>query len=548
VAPTGWLPLDRTPTVTGPWTDQVRFVLAVLDPLPGPPSRGAAHIETRVDPGLPAEGYDLAIDEDGLTITAATRDGARHAALTVRQLLPAQAWRAAATRRDDWRLPLVRLADAPAHEWRGFMLDVARHFAPVPELLRWIELASMHRLNRLHLHLTDDQGWRPASAAYPALTDVGSWRAATWLGHDSPVEHDGPGEPDQLDGTPHGGHYTVEDLREVTAHAARHGITIVPEIDLPGHASALLAAIPELGVPGCAPQQVATRWGLLGRTVSPLPGAMEIVRTLLGEVADAIGAPYLHIGGDEADLTMWRESAEVRAYAAPHGGVEALRGLVNAQLARMVLDLRRTPLAWDDAFVAGGLPQQVIVMPWRSVGLGLRAAAAGHDVVMAPVVPTYLDYAEDAGPDEPLSIGAPVTVADVAGWAPPAADPGSPGRVLGGQAQLWTEYAPDQAAREYRAFPRLTVLAANLWRGGPTDLAADGPALADQLNRLAARHVNARPLSGPHPWQRAGIGRRAPIGIYPVDGVARYLELAAAQAEPPAMHQPDRPASAPNPA
>jgi hexosaminidase len=335
------------------------------------------------------------------------------------------------------------------------------------------------------------------------------------------------------DGTPHGGHYTVADLREITAHAARHGITIVPEVDLPGHASALLAAIPELAVPGCPPQSVATGWGLLGRTISPLPAAMAIVGELLAEVAEAIDSPYLHIGGDEADLTMWRGSPEVLAHAAAHGGVEALRSHVNAELARTVLGLGRRPIAWDDAFVAGGLPRETVVMPWRAASLGARAAAAGHDVVMAPVVPTYLDYAEADGPDEPLSIGAPITIDDVAGWVPAPAPSDAPGRVLGGQGQLWTEYTPDRQSREYRAFPRLAVLAANLWSGRPTDLAAEAGAVTAHLARLAARHVNARPPTGPHPWQRAGTGARAPVGIHRIEVVAEHLAQAATRSEPP---------------
>jgi hexosaminidase len=532
VTTTGWCALDATPTVDGPWTAQVRSALRVLDPLPGTATPRAPHIRTAADPALPIEGYHLAIDATGVTIAASTPLGALQATTTIGQLLPTDAWRTTAVRRDDWRLPILTVADAPAHEYRGFMLDVARHFAPVPEVLRWIELLAMHRLNRLHLHLTDDQGWRVESPTYPALAEVASWRSASWIGHSQGREAE---DPSRLDGTPHGGFYSVADLREITDHAARNGVTIVPEVDLPGHACALLAAIPELGVPGCPPQQVATSWGLLGRTISPLPEAMGIIETLLGEVAEAIDSPYLHIGGDEAELGMWRGSPEVLELAAQHGGVEGLRSAVNAQLARIVLDLGRTPMAWDDAFVAGGLPTQTVVMPWRSAAIGHAAAAAGHDVVMTPVLPTYLDYAEDAGLDEPLSIGAPLGTDRVAAWIPERAGSDSPGRVLGGQAQLWTEYAPDAAAREYRAFPRLTVLGANLWRGMPLDLTAEATAVAAQLARLDALHVNHRPLAGPRPWQRAGTGNRAPVGIYPIDAVAEHLAATAGDSEPPAQ-------------
>jgi hexosaminidase len=231
---------------------------------------------------------------------------------------------------------------------------------------------------------------------------------------------------------------------------------------------------------------------------------------------------------------MWRGSPEVLEMAAAHGGVEGLRSAVNAQLARIVGDLGRTPIAWDDAFVAGGLPTQTVVMPWRSAAIGHAAAAAGHDVVMTPVLPTYFDYAEDSGMDEPLSIGAPLGVDLVAAWVPEAADADSPGQVLGGQSQLWTEYAPDAATREYRAFPRLSVLGANLWRGRPLDLAAERDAFDAQIARLDALHVNHRPPAGPRPWQRAGTGRRAPVGIYPIDAVSEHLAATAGDAEPPA--------------
>lgn len=538
---TGWLILDQAPIVDGPWTEQVRHGLRVLDPLPGPAggaesanTRASAsatlHIHTVADPDLAQEGYRLDITSSGIRIAASSRLGALQAVTTIRQLLPADAWRATATRRDDWRLPLTSISDAPAFEYRGFMLDVSRHFAPVPEVLRWIELAAMHRLNRLHLHLTDDQGWRVESPSHPALAEIASWRASTWVGHSQGREDL---EPSRLDNTPHGGFYTTADLREITDHAARCGVTIVPEVDLPGHASALLAAIPELGVPGCPPQRVEPRWGLLGRTISPLPDAMGIVATLLGEVADAIDSPYLHIGGDEAELTMWRQSPEVLAAASAHGGVEGLRRAVNAQLARTVLGLGRTPIAWDDAFVAGGLPTATVVMPWRSVAVGHAAAAAGHQVVMTPVLPTYLDYAEATGPDEPLSIGAPLGIEQVAPWVPEPAAPGSPGRVLGGQGQLWTEYTPDAGSREYRAFPRLSVLAANLWRGTPLDPASEGPDLQAHVARLDARHVNHRPLGGPRPWQRGGTGRRAPLGVHPIDEVLGILDSTAGTPEPP---------------
>ncbi len=264
-ASTGRVALDGPVHIEGPWTDVGRFALRVLDPLPGPPDPAAPHLHIRIqdDPGLPHEGYRLATSRAGTTIAASSPDGVRQAAITLLQLLPDAAWREGALRRDDWLLPEVTIQDAPAFEYRGLMLDVARHFATVTEVLRWIELAALHRLNRLHLHLTDDQGWRVESAAYPRLAEIASWRSATWIGHGRYGEEP---DPANVDGTPHGGFYSREDLREIGDHAARHGITLVPEVDLPGHACALLAAIPELGVPGCPPQAVSPFWWVADRS------------------------------------------------------------------------------------------------------------------------------------------------------------------------------------------------------------------------------------------------------------------------------------------
>lgn len=509
----GRLPLDHPPTLSGPWTAELRRSLGVLDPIPGPPVAGHPAITTLVAPTLPPEAYDLQIDPQGIRILASGLPGALQAAVTIKQLLPAAAWRQSARRRDDWSLPACRVQDGPALPYRGLMLDVARHFVALPELLRWVDLAAMQRLNHLHLHLSDDQGWRVELADFPDLVDIGSWRNQTWIGHGDYR----PEGQDWYDRTPHGGYYTAADLAELAEYAAGCGITLVPEIDLPGHSSALLAAIPALRVPGAPVSEVRGEWGVFPDIVSPMPQAVDLLAQVLAGVASTVPSPYLHIGGDEVELGWWQRSAEVMAVAAHQGGLDGLRSQLIGELVAVVESLGRRPVVWDESYTAGGLPTSCMVMSWHDEEVGRAAARAGHDVVMTPVLPTYLDHAEAFTADEPVAIAAPITSRAAWSWVPRPAPVDAPGRVLGGQGQLWSEYLDNRAAREYRAFPRLMLLAGNLWAGRAVGAGDPGPAaqlaLASQLDRLAARNVNFRPLGGPLAWQQPGTGRRAPYGM-----------------------------------
>jgi hexosaminidase len=478
---------------------------------------GAVVIRVDRDPGLAPEEFILRVDQTGqVRIEAGSLLGAGHATVTLRQLLPADAHRRTAIHRDGWVVPAVHIQDRPAHQWRGFMLDVARHFTPKTELLQIIDWLALHRLNRLHLHLTDDQGWRFESRAYPALAEIASWRESTVIG--LPWAEGGTPE---FDATPHGGYYTLDDLREITAHAGAQGITVVPEVDLPAHASALLAAVPELRVPGAPVPGVAVTFGLPERVISPLPGARDAIATILGELAAAIESPYLHLGGDEAALTDWETSDEVGAYlAARHlASVRELRADLTGFLADQAIALGRRPVVWEEAFLADGITPDTIVMAWRSQAAGLAAMAAGHDVVMAPVDGSYLDYAES--PQDGLALGYGQTVARVASFAPARGN--GPGQLLGVQAALWTEFVPDARARAARMFPRLSVHAANAWTGRPTPWPGSGPALTAHLERLEAAGVEYRPLDAPHPWQQGGTGRRAATSPLTVDAMADML-------------------------
>ncbi|MGI5267555.1 beta-N-acetylhexosaminidase [Nonomuraea sp. CA-218870] len=477
-------------TVSGPadLVAAVRTALPGLDLLPG--DHGA--VDLRLDPALGPEAYRLTVGSRGVEIAAGGRAGAFHAAQSLRQLLPDEAFRYGAA--TSWTVPGMRIEDEPRFPWRGLHLDVARHFFPKREVMRLVDLMAIHKLNRLHLHLADDQGWRVESRAYPLLHEVSSHRPRSAV-----HPH---GRPEAFDEIPHGGYYTLADLTEIAAYARARAVTVVPEIDVPGHASAILAAYPSLGATG-EPHDVLDRWGISPAILSPLPPTVEFLTTIFDELLGALGeTPYVHIGGDEVVLDQWAASPEIDAYRESLGlaTVNDLQAWFLRRLADALAERGSRAVVWDEAFVSGGLRQDTVVMPWRGQGVGRRAAAAGHDVVATAVFPLYFDYAEAASPDEPLAIGETITVADVAafdpapaGWAPEERE-----RVIGVQAQLWTERVADPRTLDYRMWPRACALADIAW-GARDDFAGR---LEAHLGRLDALGVEYRPPAGPHPWQR----------------------------------------------
>ncbi|WP_169952627.1 beta-N-acetylhexosaminidase [Microbispora sp. H11081] len=501
-----------------PLADAVRLALPVLGLRPGDAATAAVRVAE--DPGLGPEAYALTIAGDGVRITAADPAGAFYAGQTLRQLLPAEAFRSALVPGTSWTVPCGRVEDAPGFSWRGAHLDVARTFLPKREVLRMIDLMAAHKLNRLHLHLADDQGWRVESRAFPLLHEVGSHRPRTITSH--------RGEEPAFDDVPHGGHYTLADLTEIAAYARARAVTVVPEIDVPGHASAVLAAYPALAARPRERYEVLDRWGISPAILSPLPATVDFLTTVFAEISDALGdVPYFHIGGDECVLDDWAASAEISAYQASLGleSVGDLHAWFLRRLADALAGRGSRTVVWDEAFVSGGLRPDTIVMPWRGEHVGRRAAAAGHDVVATPVFPMYFDYAEAASPEEPAGLGDAITVADVAAFAPapPAWLEEERARVVGVQFQLWSEHIPDGRALDYRAWPRGCAAAEIAWTGGPA--AEDFLRRLDaHLARLDAFGVEYRPLSGPRPWQRGGAGwRRHRPGDVAVQDVMRHL-------------------------
>ncbi|PZG09408.1 beta-N-acetylhexosaminidase, partial [Nonomuraea aridisoli] len=447
--------LSSGATVSGDLVDAVRLALPWLDLRPG----DSGEIDVRRDPSLGEEAYRLTVGSRGVEIAAGGRAGAFYAAQSLHQLLPDASYRFSAGA--SWAVPGVRIEDAPAFAWRGLHLDVARHFLPKREVLRLIDLMAVHKLNRLHLHLVDDQGWRVESRAYPRLHEVASHRPRTVTSH--------YGEPATYDDIPHGGHYSLDDLAEIAAYARSRCVTVVPEIDVPGHASAILAAYPEFGATG-ERHEVLDRWGISPAILSPLPPTVDFLLTVFDELLGALGeTPYVHIGGDEVVLDHWAAAPEIGAYRESLGLATAndLQAWFLRRLADALAERGARAVVWDEAFVSGGLRQDTVVMPWRGMGVGRRAAAAGHDIVATPVFPLYFDYAESGSPDEPMAIGDTTTVDDVAAFdpAPASWSDEERSRVLGAQAQLWSERVPDPRTVDYRLWPRACALAEVAWAG-----------------------------------------------------------------------------------
>jgi hexosaminidase len=451
---------------------------------------GPAASEFRLDPALPAGGYVLDVDESVL-VTAADLDGAHAAVATLTQLLGPAAYRRSGFAQV--RVPRVLITDAPRCAWRGVLLDVARHFLPKDGVLRMIELAAAHKLGVLQLHLTDDQGWRMEVHSRPRLTEVGSWRRASMIG---------TWRAGRLDDTPHGGFYTQDDLREIVAFSRARGVTVVPEIDVPGHSQAAIAAYPELGTPG-EPREVGVTWGIIDAVLNPTPVVVDAYREILDEVLDVFDSPVVHLGGDEVPLGPWQGRPELARQAAELGlaGVGDLHGWFVGQLAEHVTSRGRRAAVWDEA-LSPALPASTIVTAWQSPARGSAAVEAGYDTVLTPEQHVYLDHRSDAGPDEPVPVGFVRTVEDVYAFEPTL--PGGPGRVLGAQAAIWTEHLDSGRRIDFAAFPRLAAFAEAAWTAPEQrDLSDFRRRLTEHhLPRLDAAGVEYRPLTGPLPWQR----------------------------------------------
>ncbi|MDQ0585155.1 beta-N-acetylhexosaminidase [Streptomyces rishiriensis] len=472
----------------GPAAKLLRTLLAPATGLSLPPSpdgRFALVLDAGLG-GLGEEGYGLTIAPRAVLLRAAHLTGLLRGIQTIRQLLPAPALSPTPQRGTRWLLPCVEITDVPRHAWRGAMLDVARHFQPVSYLRRYVDLLALHKISVFHLHLTDDQGWRMPVAALPKLTEIGGHRAES---------QKGPAGSDAYDGIPHGGAYTRAELTGLVRYAAARGVTVVPETEMPGHVRAALAAYPALGNRPERTLDVWTRWGVCDTVLGVHDEVLDFCRTVLDEVMDVFPSPYIHVGGEECPTTEWTRSAAARERAAAEGlpGPEALHGWFLGRIGDFLVRHGRRPVGWAETGTE--LPLDFTVMTWRDPSHTLAAALRGHPVISAYHRATYLDYAQSDGPHEPpAQPGAVVDLRAVHAHdpVPRAADAEAAGRVLGVQAQLWTEFVTTPARVEHLTYPRLCALADRGWSGA-TDWADFRSRLDAHTDRLDALGVQYHP-------------------------------------------------------
>ncbi len=410
------------------------------------------------------EGYELTVTSQSTAIRAVKQAGAFHGVQTLLQLLPPQAFAKTKVEGVAWELPAVQIEDQPRFKWRGMMLDVGRHFIPKEDVKRMIDAMALHKLNMFHWHLTEDQGWRIEIKKYPKLTEVGAWRAS------SPPY----GNRNANDGQRHGGFYTQEEVKEVVAYAAARHITVVPEIEMPGHAAAAIASYPEFGntdVPGFSPR-VVTRWGVQPYTFAPREETFRFLEDVLTEVCALFPSKYIHIGGDEAPKTQWKQSACAQEAMKREGlkTEEELQSWFIRRIGKFLESKNRRLIGWDE-IQEGGLPKTATMMVWRDAKWAKHALALGNDVVMATTSHTYLDYyqakseSELARGNEFEAIGGFLPLEKVYSYNPAfvAENPAQEKQILGTQGQVWGEYVKDVNKAQYMAFPRVSALAEVAW-------------------------------------------------------------------------------------
>jgi N-acetyl-beta-hexosaminidase len=421
----------------------------------GAPRDGAIVIAR--DGGAPApetdESYRLEVGLRRVTLTAATLGGLDHAATTLWQL-------AGTGKSPSVAIPALRIEDAPRFRWRGLLLDSARHYQSPAFILRFLDAMAAQKLNVLHWHLTDDQAWRLEIRKYPRLTSVGAWRV--------PAGRAARRDADPATGKPRvqGGFYTRDEARAIVAYAAARGITIVPEIEMPGHASAALVAYPQFAATDRPPAAVPSDWGVYPNVYNLDAATLAFLDDVLAEVMDIFPGKFIHVGGDEVDTSQWRESARVQARMRELGipDVAQIQHWLTRRMARLLEAHGRRLVGWDE-IVEPELPASAVVMSWRGTAGALAAAARGHDSVLAVDPTLYFDHRQATSAGEPPGRASVISLADVYAFdpMPPQVPQSQRGHVLGLQGNLWTEHVRTERRAGWMAFPRAAAIAELGW-------------------------------------------------------------------------------------
>ena len=453
--------------------------------------RNAIALQLRADAAVPAEGYRLSVTPDSVTLTASKPAGLFHGVQTLRQLLPVRGEGGSA-------IPAVEIEDAPRFAYRGMHLDVGRHFFPASFVKRYVDLLAMYKFNTFHWHLTEDQGWRIQIKRYPRLTEVGGCRKETQV-----AKHR---DPFVGDGTRYCGYYTQDEVRDVVAYAAARHVTILPEIEMPGHSVAAITAYPELGCRATAPE-VRTKWGISDDILCPTEETFAFLEGVLTEVMELFPGERIHIGGDEAPKQAWQESPAAQAVIRREGlkDEHELQSYFVRRIEKFLNAHGRRLVGWDE-IVEGGLSPTATVMYWRDrpdAGVGVQggidparvAVKQGNSVIMTPNQTLYFDRYQADSAGEPLAIGGLATLRQVYDYDPIPSDfgPEEAKRVLGAQANVWTEYMATPEHVEYMVLPRMIALAEVVWSPREArDWDSFTRRLPAQLKRLDALGVKYR--------------------------------------------------------
>ena len=435
---------------------------------------GKTAISFVVQEGMPKEGYKLSVTPSLITLTASQPNGFFYGVQTLYQLLPPAIYGKQLDKKADWSVPAVEIEDSPRFVHRGLMLDVCRHYVPIDYIYKFIDLLAMNKMNVFHWHLTDDQGWRIEIKKYPKLTGIGSKREKTL------VDYYYVNYPQVFDGKEHGGYYTQEQIKDVVAYAASKYINVVPEIEMPGHALAALAAYPELSCDSTQTYKVSPTWGVFEQVFCPSETTFKFFEGVMDEVIELFPSEYIHIGGDECPKTAWKNSAFCQQLirqlglkddttpskidGIKHSKEDKLQSYFVTRMEKYLNSKGKNIIGWDE-ILEGGLAPNATVMSWRGVEGGMNAAKAGHNAIMTPNPYVYLDYYQEEPEIAPTTIGGYNTLKKTYSYnpVPDDADELAKKHIIGIQGNIWREYMQTSERTDYQAFPRAMAIAETAW-------------------------------------------------------------------------------------
>ncbi len=395
------------------------------------------------------ENYQLEISKHNISISAPSNTGIFYGIQTMLQLFPLKP-------SETITLPCLLIVDQPVYSWRGMHLDVCRHFFPKAYIKRYIDYLAMYKMNTFHWHLTEDQGWRIEIKKYPKLTEIGAWRKGSMIGHYS---------DQKIDSIKYGGFYTQDDIREIVKYAQDRHITVVPEIELPGHSLAALAAYPEYSCQG-GPFEVAKTWGVFDDVYCPKEQTFTFLEDILTEVMDLFPSPYIHIGGDECPKLRWKNCTNCQSILKKEGllNEHELQSYFIKRIEKFINARGRNIIGWDE-ILEGGLAPNAAVMSWRGTQGGIDAAKQSHYVVMSPGSHCYFDHYQGDPKNEPIAIGGYTPIEKVYAYNPTPSEllPNESKYILGAQGNVWTEYINEPKNVDYMAMPRMAALSEVVW-------------------------------------------------------------------------------------